>query len=92
MTADSNSENIPELKELTAEELQLVLDAGAELAKINSALAELNEVYLAKWHAETISGQERAIRHQMYASPVYRGLLARRSELRQLLLDLGEEG
>ena len=86
MTADSNTENRPEQGELTAEELQLVLDAAAEGLKLEMAIKQLTSAYLDSAPAgEDVD----AIFQRMRESKVQRALIERGKAISAMILDLG---
>ncbi len=93
MTADNTTEISPEQEELTADELQLVLDVGAELARINTAIRELEIAYdHAGMGPKSGSSSPAPWMRKFNAladSAVFKGLTARRNQLRELLIDLG---
>lgn len=93
MTADSSTEITPEQEELTAEGLQLLLDAGAELAKINTAIRELEIAYdhagLGPKSGPSSPAPWMRKFNALAGSAAFKGLTARRNELRELLIDLG---
>ena len=85
MTADS-TENRPEQEELTAEELQLVLDAAAQGLKLEMAIQQLTVAYLDSAPAgEDVD----AILQRMRESRVHRALIERGKAISAMVLDLG---
>lgn len=71
---------------LTAEELQLALDAGREIARITVALEQLSTAYGNK----AVSQDNPAdVFDGIYSTKLYTGLQKRREELRGMLLDIG---
>lgn len=93
MTADNTTETNPEQEELTADELRTLLDAGAELAKINTAIRELEIAYdhagMGPKSGPSSPAPWMRKFNALADSAAFKGLTARRNELRELLIDLG---
>lgn len=73
-------------QDLTAEELQLALDAGREIARIAVALEQLTTAYSNRAKGE---GNPADVFAEVYSTKLYTGLQKRREELRGMLLDIG---
>lgn len=86
MTADSSTETNLEREELTAEELQLVLDAAAEGLKLEMAIKQLTSAYL---DSASPGDDVNDIFQRMRGSRVQRALIERRKIISAMLLDLG---
>lgn len=86
MTADSSTETTTEREELTAEELQLVLDAAAEGLKLEMAIKQLTSAYL---DSASPGDDVNDIFQRMRESRVQRALIERGKAISAMLLDLG---